>query len=281
MSLYKVFVITFFVAHSLGAQIALRQGAMPDIKFQAGGLIVGKAGEDLVQAIANRDEQEAQQLIYKGADVNYEDERVAYMTPLMVAANRNMNKIADLLISYGADVNSVSQVGTTPLMFAVHENNLPLVKTLIKEKAKLDMQDRNGVTALMYAAHGNHVDVMKELIAAGANLNLQTLSGQTALDLARKHPDAAKILEQAGAVHGEQWLEEKHEAEASPRYAEAIGLGVGTAGLAGAVYTAIRGAYDRLVEARKKAQAAMQKESREKKRRQKQVPTGEMSVLGT
>lgn len=55
-------------------------------------------------------------------------------TPLCRAACLGHNAVVELLLRYGADVNTASADGNTPVMWAAHQNNLELVKFFLMQQ---------------------------------------------------------------------------------------------------------------------------------------------------
>src|SRR5207247_73377 len=131
-------------------------------------------------------------------------------TPLHDAARFGLTRIADLLISCGADVSSKGDYqNRTPLHLAAVTGQLNMVDFLLSKGAKIDAiaggEDQTdpatslywrqysgslerrlsrsigGVTPLQMAANEGHVDVVKTLIKRGACLGVGT-----AIDLAAR-----------------------------------------------------------------------------------------------
>jgi len=71
-------------------------------------------------------------------------------SPLCMAICKRDVEVVKKLISYGADVNQVSQ-GKTPLMMAARYNNVEILKLLIENGANLRAKDERGNDALKYA----------------------------------------------------------------------------------------------------------------------------------
>jgi len=69
-------------------------------------------------------------------------------TPLHYACAKGHLDVASLLISNGANVNSLSLGGTTPLMMAVQSGNELLVKLLLDKGADLQLRNAEGVSAI-------------------------------------------------------------------------------------------------------------------------------------
>lgn len=106
-----------------------------------------------------------QLLLAHGADVNATAVSVGlYGTPLAIAAKKNNQKMALLLLSQGADINEGisrfddegrSILESTPLHQAASYGHADMMRFLIEQgkgKIQLDVKDRNGLTAFEIAA---------------------------------------------------------------------------------------------------------------------------------
>jgi len=134
--------------------------------------------EALHRAIQQRSITRVRAAIGNGADVNARD-RPGW-TPLHMAVHDEIERIAELLLACGADVNAVAG-GRTPLYRAAARGQLGMAKLLLAYGADVDGSPR-GVEAEatpLTACYG--VDVMKLLIAHGANVNARGHAGDTAL----------------------------------------------------------------------------------------------------
>ena len=108
-------------------------------------------------------------------------------SPLHVAAERNYSKMAELLCSFGANLNATNQQGYTPLVISVAKGFEEVAGTLLQNGANPDMQSElNGWSALHFAAQeDNHV--MGELLCNfEADLDIRTHERNTPLLIAAK-----------------------------------------------------------------------------------------------
>ena len=62
--------------------------------------------------------------------------------------NEAAERIMELLVAAGGDVNIVNDAGETPLMSAVMQDNVAFVRALLIYGARMDIESRNGRTAL-------------------------------------------------------------------------------------------------------------------------------------
>ncbi|RXN25947.1 TANC2-like isoform X1 [Labeo rohita] len=103
-------------------------------------------------------------LILGGANVNYRTEVLNNAPVLCVHAHLGYADMVNLLLEYGASVESTSESGLTPLGYAAAAGHLGIVTALCKRKAKLDHLDKHGQCALVHAALRGHLEVVKFLI---------------------------------------------------------------------------------------------------------------------
>ena len=104
-----------------------------------------------------------------------------------------------LLISKGADVERVDNLGRTALHIAAWFGNLPSLEALLdKSKSQINLQDKSGNTALHLACQNNHKDTVSVLLRQGANTKIKNLIGQTVLNIAEADdkPEILEILQQ-------------------------------------------------------------------------------------
>lgn len=83
---------------------------------------------------------------------------------LVLAAGEGHQKIVDVLLEHGADMNAKNNGGVTALMSAAGGGHLEIVKTLIKHGADMNARAEHDWTALMYAASSGHKEVVRFLL---------------------------------------------------------------------------------------------------------------------
>ena len=177
----------------------------------------------MVDAIS-RDDVDAVKALLDGDDYRLDwldDEDGLHHTqghlPLHRAAHHAHHHIAELLLSYGANINGADRNGATALHTVAqnvaqteqhadgveHEmDHGKLVSYLLAQGAAVNaVDDGYGWTPLHWCAYGGHLEVAEMLVQYGANVNLQDASKATPLHLAaaKGHTDMASFLLDKGA----------------------------------------------------------------------------------
>ena len=120
--------------------------------------------------------------------------------PLGYAPNQ---RIAEILIACGADLNRANQAGITPLHTSIFLNNIPVAKMLIDRGASIEGASKSGATPLMAAALCGRQEIARYLIEKGANVNARSKTGLTplhfAVDQFYPEPSIVRMLLERGA----------------------------------------------------------------------------------
>jgi len=93
---------------------------------------------------------------------------------LKIASKFNHSDILELLLDYGADINSTDDYGETELIKAVRDSFgvISTVKLLLDTgKVDIDKSNNYGETALSLATNIGHYEMVLLLIEYGANIN--------------------------------------------------------------------------------------------------------------
>jgi ankyrin repeat protein len=121
--------------------------------------------------------------------------------PLIKAAQKELVSIGRMLLTAGADVNTLDAYGQTALHWAAYRGNLNFVDLLLEAGIRLNIRDDDGRTALYVAVENRRIAVIEQLIAAGADLNVTNNTGETVLHKAcmSGNVELALLLLRAGA----------------------------------------------------------------------------------
>ncbi|MEH0295834.1 ankyrin repeat domain-containing protein [Agrobacterium sp. CCNWLW71] len=110
-------------------------------------------------------------------------------------------KVLDLLLANGADINAANDDGVTILHIVTDPDAVPL---LVGRGANIEARDKRGWTPLIMQANNqqNGPDVVAALLAHGADPNAEGHNGETALSFARETGDGSfiEVLIANGAV---------------------------------------------------------------------------------
>ena len=161
---------------------------------------------ELMDAVFAGDYKQADFLLYKGAEVNEQNE--VGLTALMISSGLGDIYITRLLLKKGADPTLTDKEGLQALSYAMLDQDNLIVKELLKHIEQIDPQglfyalfegqkqhfstlldlseygnikDETGRTLLMYASYLGDLFSVRKIIKNGADLNLTDNNGRTAL----------------------------------------------------------------------------------------------------
>lgn len=108
-------------------------------------------------------------------------------TPLLIAAEKGDEKMVDLLLAYGADINqkgiwTPGQTGNTALHYAAWKGNKQMALLLLNNGADVNAQGTNKGTPLHKAVENKQREIVALLLARGADVNARDSFGKTPLD---------------------------------------------------------------------------------------------------
>jgi ankyrin repeat protein len=177
-------------------------------------LLVGcgnpEADKALFKAIRNGKIEMVKEAIANGANVNTFN--INIISPLHYAVSSSQNGIVDLLISKGADVNFMADVGGnrgfSPLIVAIRVDNVEGVRILLANGADINAKDgnTNGESPLFYSLNSGNIEITKMLIDEGADFNMRNNKNLTPLDRVIGWNDdfSADLLRKHGGKTGEE-----------------------------------------------------------------------------
>ena len=103
-------------------------------------------------------------LLSKGAQVNDVATYHEKMTPLHFAAELELKRITELLLTHNADANAENILGRTPLHLAAKAGNCEIASCLIDKGASLRKLDKHGWSARQVAEFYQHFEFSKLLV---------------------------------------------------------------------------------------------------------------------
>ena len=181
---------------------------------------IGREGENALYVAAKSGQlKSVETLLASGANVNARIARNGY-TALFGAliafrpgvATETSSKIAEILLSHGANVNATAFNGDRLLHLAVTKEygNREVVRLLLTRGASVDARDRSNKTALMLASVRREPIIADYLLSFGADVQATDTAGHDALclaavglDIRREHSTAnAALLVDILSAHG-------------------------------------------------------------------------------
>ena len=142
-------------------------------------------------------------LIAFGADVDTKNDR--HETPLQIAAQLNLDHVAEYLLELGCEPKVKDMFSCSPLHDAANNDNGKLVELLLQYGVNANMKkDDDGTTALHTAAYCNGTNAAKALLKHGFDVEVTDTAGETPLATAAKFGNRTMIeclLQQGGNVH--------------------------------------------------------------------------------
>ncbi|XP_018592737.2 ankyrin repeat and SOCS box protein 12-like isoform X1 [Scleropages formosus] len=95
------------------------------------------------------------------------------VTPLRLAASLGHLRCLEMLLSYGAEVDSLDVKAQTPLFSAVSGKHVDCVAALLKAGANPNGSLHNNCSPVLIAARDGDVDILHELLQHGAEVNVR------------------------------------------------------------------------------------------------------------
>lgn len=104
--------------------------------------------------------------------------------PLHTVAMTGNVRMADVLVTAGADLEARDHLGRTPLAQAARSGQQNVIAFLLQKGADIHAPDKKGNTPLHLAAEGTSADTILMLISRGADATRRNIDGGTPIDLA-------------------------------------------------------------------------------------------------
>ena len=180
-----------------------------------------------VWAAANANDLSALRQLLEDGGNSVDEINASGVTPLHLCASLGHAKMAQYLISKGANIHKCdAESGWTPLHRALYNKRIGLALMLIEHGAKPMMPDAAGYTALHSAAASGRLDTTQKFLQTcdAKAVNTADLDGLTPLHVASAggYEDVVRLLLDSGAdVHlrckmgrtAQDWAEEEFEDE--------------------------------------------------------------------
>ena len=155
-------------------------------KRQFSATIHGTRPVTIFDAFEKRDMFKVREMLKRRPELASSKERHG-LTLLHYAALFDDVKIAELLLSYNADVNAEDSEGYTPLHVAVKAGRMKVMELLLANGAKVDARDKMRITPLYLAASNGHKEMAQILLNHKADLSAKSISGTTPLHVAAEY----------------------------------------------------------------------------------------------
>jgi len=114
--------------------------------------------------------------------------------------NSARTRVAEYLITAGANIEYQNKNGYTPLIAAASKNYHEILNNLLSRGAKVNTRSNNGSSSLLNASYHGHKDIVVELLEKGADVDVR-LEGfgnqhRTAIYLAKEngHNEVVELL---------------------------------------------------------------------------------------
>ncbi|KAM0426005.1 hypothetical protein ACHAPT_008634 [Fusarium lateritium] len=162
----------------------------------------------LLLAAANGDLEAMKLLMEKGVDTKATDENewsALHLVATCSADDKTREEAVELLVKACADVNARDNRQFTPLAFSVSKSssNEKMTEILLKYGADVQTRGEEGITSLMHASMHGNVDIMKMLLEAGADATVRDKKERTTLYYAAAaeddHEARFRLLQEYGA----------------------------------------------------------------------------------
>lgn len=157
--------------------------------------------ETLCQAVAEDDEETVRHLLQYGA--NAETPGDAGKKPLLIAAEKGLTGMMELLLSNGASVESQTDLTQpTALTRACEEGHGAAVQLLVESGANVEARRRDGYTPLFIAVASANEILAKYLLQHGADKRSRLADGRTLEDFAQGNDSLLALLREDHLLQG-------------------------------------------------------------------------------
>lgn len=157
--------------------------------------------ETLCQAVAENDEETVRHLLQYGANVETPGD--AGKKPLLIAAEKGLAGMMELLLSNGASVESQTDLNQpTALTRACEEGHEAAVHLLVESGANVEARRRDGYTPLFIAVTSANEGLAKYLLQHGADKTSRLADGRNLEDFAQGNDSLLALLREDHLLQG-------------------------------------------------------------------------------
>uniref|UniRef100_A0A0K2TKJ7 Transient receptor potential cation channel subfamily A member 1 homolog [Aplysia californica] n=1 Tax=Lepeophtheirus salmonis TaxID=72036 RepID=A0A0K2TKJ7_LEPSM len=154
----------------------------------------GEGNTSLSIAVSSGSIKIVELLLEYGANVNSKNKHS--VSVLHCAARTGQIESVELLVEHSAEVNVVNSLIQTPVYIAASNNNVKVIEYLVNNGCNPNIQDSNGFTPLHIACKEGNVEAVEVLIAFKTNVDLLDYDDRSCLYIAALYnkPEVLKAL---------------------------------------------------------------------------------------
>jgi len=145
--------------------------------FVQGFCVVAGFGQDIFQAVQQRDSAVVKALLEKSPD-QVSARNPDGMTPLHIAAAYGLLDIARCLIENRADVNARDKLGNPPMHYCAYSGSRAVAELLASRGAEVKVRNAAGMSPLRQAVSLGSKDVAEFLLEKGAEIDVRGDEGR-------------------------------------------------------------------------------------------------------
>lgn len=147
----------------------------------------------LMQSLIRWNDVQTAKRLFEQFSVEHPTEKDVNSPALHWASYAGATKMVDMLLKYGADINSNDRYGQKALNMAFKGRKIDTVNLLLARGPDINAPGFFGMTPLHYAAKGVDRDCLLAVLRSGADVNRQDESQETALHMASKDGKPANL----------------------------------------------------------------------------------------
>ena len=133
-------------------------------------------------------------IINEGKANVHQRRKLGLVSPIVLSSAMGYTDIVNVLLLYGADVNTRITGGQQALHYAAAHGHSDIIDILVENKANVDDMDDLGNTPLLHAIKEGQVDSLITLVTHGANIDSRNKLGQNIWDYSIDNPDENLLI---------------------------------------------------------------------------------------